>query len=179
VSSLRSNHTRRYSALIAPLVLCWSLAPCELRAQEQTSFRALTVVAGPANYDLAGTGWSWSAAARLDLPLAHVLMVEPGVGFFTYDAQFGDRFTYLLPEVSLQLQYPGHRIRPYVGIGGGAAFLLQGQGDSEPSVHAAVGLRAAVGSGWGIRGEGRVRNITVFQANNSILEFGVGLSRHF
>lgn len=106
--------------LAAALVVLAS-AP-ELPAQTELPSRNFAVVAGPANYDLSGTGWSWSAAARLDLSLSRLLLLEHGIGFFTYDSQFDSRTSYLLPEVSLQLQYPGLSVRPYVGVGAGGAF---------------------------------------------------------
>jgi hypothetical protein len=179
VLTLRSNHSLWGSVLIATLTLYCAVVPHGLWAQDQHSFRGVTVMAGPANYDLSGTGWSWLAAARLELPLGRMLILEPSLGFFTYHSQFASRYWYLLPEISLQIQYPGPRLRPYLGVGAGGAFVLEGIGATEPTVHAAAGLRLAISPAWGLRGEGRARNITVFEANNSILEFVVGFSRRW
>jgi hypothetical protein len=172
----RSTRMPRLALLITAGLLAGSTQA--VWAQNLPESRAVAVVAGPANYDLSGTGWSWSAGAKLDLPLGRALIVEPSLGFFTYDSQFGGS-SMLLPEVSVQLQYPGARLRPYLGVGAGGALVIEGSGSSEPTVHAAVGLRAPVSSGWGLRGEARVRNLTVFQANASILEFVAGFSRNF
>jgi hypothetical protein len=180
MSTLRRNRTGRFTTLMAALALFWTIVPHGLWAQDHHSFRSVAYLAGPANYDLSGTGWSWSAAARLDLPLGRLLVLEPGLGFFTYSSQFfGTRSSFLLPEVSLQLQYPGRRVRPYLGVGGGGALLVQGIGATEPSVHGTVGLRVGMTPAWGVRGEARVRNLSVFEANNSIFEFLAGLSGHF
>ena len=154
-----------------------AVAGGNLLGQERLSSRAVAVVAGPADYDLSGTGWSWSAGARLDLPVAGPLLVEPGLGVFHYDDQFSDRSWYLLPEVSVQLQYPGRGVRPYVGVGGGWAWAVQGPGNSDLSVHAALGVRIDPKPSWGLRTEARMRNISGFEGNNSILEFVVGYSR--
>jgi Outer membrane protein beta-barrel domain len=173
-----------------------------LTAQEQ-SWRGLGLLAGPAEYDLSGTGWSWTAAARFDLPVGRVLVVEPGVGFFTYQtqpvepvvagaqarqasllavpravsAETTNRNSFLLPEVSVQLQYPGTRIRPYLGVGAGGALAVGGARGTDVTVHGALGVRAALGRSWTVRGEGRARNISGFEANNSIVEFLVGVNR--
>ncbi len=146
-------------------------------AQEHRNMWAAALVGGPTNYDLSGTGWSWGVAGRLDVPLARFLLLEPGLGFFTYRAQFDARFSFVLPELSLQAQLPGRTVRPYIGVGGGGAFVVRGPGDSEPTVHAAIGVRTLVTPHWGLRFEGRARNITVFEGNNSMLEFGFGISR--
>ena len=164
--------------LVAVIVILAS-AP-NLPAQTELPSRSFAVVAGPANYDLSGTGWSWSAAARLDLPLGRLLLVEPGIAFFTYDSQSDTRTYYLFPELSLQLQYPGSSLRPYVGVGAGGAFVLEGGPGSstEPTVHGALGLRMAVTERWGLRTEARFRNITL-DANASIFEIVLGFSRAF
>jgi hypothetical protein len=164
---------------LAAAIVVLASAP-DLPAQEEFPSRNLTFVAGPAEYDLSGTGWSWSVAARLDLPLGRLLLLEPGIGFFTYNSQFDSRTSYLFPEVSLQLQYPGSSVRPYVGVGAGGAFVLEGGPGSstEPTVHAALGLRLGVNERWGLRTEARFRNIT-FDANASIFEIMLGFSRAF
>jgi hypothetical protein len=180
----------------AVALLCALASVSNLGAQERPLARALAIVAGPAEYDLAGVGRSWTAAARLGIPLTPALRLEPGVGFFTYGSQFGgDRLSFLLPEVTLQLQYPGRRVQPYLGVGAGAAYMIEGYDQSvdpfwgdldlsveprlEPSAHAAVGLRAGVARNWGILGEARVRNISFFKGNKSIVEFVLGAARYF
>jgi hypothetical protein len=180
----------------AALAVFCALAPAaNLGAQDTPLARRVAVVAGPAEYDLAGTGWSWTAAARIGIPLTSALVLEPGLGFFTYSSQFfQDRISFLLPEVTLQLQYPGQRVQPYLGVGAGAAYMIEGYDHSlvpgwglnldaepriEPSAHAAVGLRAGVVQNWGVVGEARVRNISFFKANNSVIEFMFGFTRRY
>src|SRR5688572_2149916 len=80
-----STHGLRSAAVVVGVAaLAGGAVPRGLGAQDWHASRGLAVVAGPANYDLSGTGWSWAAAARLDMPLARVLLLEPGLGFFTY-----------------------------------------------------------------------------------------------
>jgi hypothetical protein len=189
------SSTRSWRVALA--LVCTLAAVPTLRAQDRPLARVLALVAGPAEYDLAGTGRSWTAAARLGIPLTSALVLEPGLGFFTYSSQFsGDRVSFFLPEVTLQLQYPGQRVQPYLGVGAGAALMIEGYDQSlgsfgplwgdldlsaepriEPSAHAAVGLRAVVGQNWGVLGEARVRNISFFKANNAIMEVVLGFTR--
>jgi hypothetical protein len=196
VQNIRTASLRFALMLFTPVFACVT----ELSAQQMG--RGVGLLAGPAEYDLNGTGWSWAAAARVDLPVGRMLIVEPGLGFFTYQVQTAEplfagaehrgasflavprppdaepvRSSMLLPEISLQLQYPGHRVRPYIGIGGGGAFPVQGSGGSDVTVHGALGLRAALGHSWTLRGEGRARNISGFAANNSIVEILLGVNR--
>ena len=190
---IRSSIQRCGATLAA---ICTLVQVTDLAAQDRPSTREFAIVAGPANYDLAGTGWSWAAAARLGIPLTSVLRLEPGLEFFTYSSQFLDRVSFLLPEVTLQVQYPGQWMQPYLGVGAGAAYLIEGHDQPlgapwddfyldtedpriEPSAHAAVGLRAGVAQNWGVLGEARVRNISFFKANNSITEFMLGFTRLF
>jgi hypothetical protein len=72
----------------ALVVFCALASVANLAAQERSLARRLAVVAGPAEYDLAGNGRSWTAAGRLGIPLTSVLLLEPGLGFFTYSSQF-------------------------------------------------------------------------------------------
>ena len=89
----------RYSAAVACAVLLAALRTTpQAVAQGRDGLHHLAVVAGPVNYDLSGTGWSWGAGARLDLPLARILTVEGGITYFQYEAQFGSRVSYVFPE---------------------------------------------------------------------------------
>jgi hypothetical protein len=191
------GRARSWRAALA--LFCALAAVPTLRAQDSPFPRVLALVAGPAEYDLAGNGWSWTAAVRLGIPLTSALVLEPGLGFFTYSSQFGgDRVSFFLPEVTLQLQYPGQRVQPYLGVGAGAALMIEGYDQSlgslgpiwgeldlsaepriEPSAHASVGLRAEVVQNWGVLGEARVRNISFFKANNAIMEVVLGFTRRF
>jgi hypothetical protein len=136
---------------------------------------AIAFLGGPSSYDLAGTGTAGFGAVRFDLPSGRALVFEPGLTVFRYSTSAGERITYLLPELGVQVQVPGGPVRPYVGGGLGFSEFLSGRGQSDLTLHAAAGLRADVGAGWGLRGEVRVRSIDPFAGSTA--DFGVGLSR--
>jgi hypothetical protein len=150
--------------------------PAERRPSEPRR-PAVALLAGPSPYDLAGTGTGFAAALRFDFPSGRLLVFEPGIGFFRYENQSGDRITYLLPELSVQIQVPSGAVRPYVGGGIGFSEFLSGRGSTFVTLHAATGLRVDLGADWGLRGEWRLRSIDPFTGNTSDLLLGV--SRRF
>jgi hypothetical protein len=169
----------RYSAAVACAVLLAALRTTpQAVAQGRDGLHHLAVVAGPVNYDLSGTGWSWGAGARLDLPLARILTVEGGITYFQYEAQFGSRVSYVFPEIGAHLVVPTRVLRPYLLVGGGAALSLEGGAGTDLAVHAGIGVRTAGDGAYGARIEGRFRNITL-SANASLLEVFAGLSRRW
>lgn len=77
----------------------------------------LSLAAGPSPYDLSGTGTGRAAGIRVDWQPLGWLVVQPGMGFFSYDSQFSNRTSYLFPELSLQAQArvvlaSGHSLAP-------------------------------------------------------------------
>ncbi len=171
------NVVRRHRPLyVLGVVMCATVgAPRSGAAQVERHGRALAIVAGPFQYDLSGTGTSVFGAARVELPLGSVVVVEPGLTVGRYDAQFGSTVTLLFPEIQLQLQSRGS-VSPYLGVGAGPAFAFsEGASDSELALSTAVGLRVRTQSGWGVRGELRVRAIDPFAGTTA--EWGLGVSR--
>jgi hypothetical protein len=162
-----------FAALLAPLYTVPRAA-----AQHADGLRHVAVVAGPVSYDLSGTGWSWGAATRMDLPLARFLSLEGGLTYFQYDAQFGTHVAYLFPEIGAHLVLPTPILRPYLLAGSGAAFSARGGAGTDMTVHAGIGVRTAGHGRYGARIEARFRNITL-SANESLLEGFVGLSRRW
>jgi hypothetical protein len=114
-------------------------------------------------------------ALRFDLPSSKYLIFEPGLAVFRYRSQADVVITYLLPEVSLQVQAPPGPVRPYLGGGIGYSEFLSGRGQNEVTLHAAVGLRLDLGGAWGFRGEARLRSIDPFHGNT--FDLGLGLAR--
>jgi hypothetical protein len=134
---------------------------------------AISVLAGPSPYDLAGTGTGFAAAVRVDVPSGRILIIEPGVGFFRYRNDADRTVSYILPELSLQVQVPSRVVRPYAGAGVGFAEFLSGRGTTFATLHAAGGVRIDLGSVWGIRGEVRLRAIDPFKGNTTDLTAGI------
>jgi hypothetical protein len=157
-----------------------ALAAAPLQAQRrlgESSDRrpALAVLGGPSPYDLSGTGTGGFGAVRLEVPSGRLLVFEPGIAVFRYRSQADESITYLLPEVSAQVQVVGGPIRPYLGGGIGFTEFLSGRGQSKFTLHGAAGLRIAIAGGWGLRGEARLRSIDPFHGNT--FDLGVGLGK--
>ena len=95
--------------VLSLILLASAVAPDSTQAQVQQSGRALAVVGGVVQYDLSGTGTTGFGAARLEVPLTSVVLLEPGLSFSRYDAQFGSSVSLLFPEVQIQLQGRGSR----------------------------------------------------------------------
>ncbi|MGH2392720.1 MAG: hypothetical protein ACRDGH_04365, partial [Candidatus Limnocylindria bacterium] len=94
-------------------------APVTAAGQTYGSPRSLVIVGGASQYDLSGTGWGPFLAGRASIPWTGPVVLEPGLEVFTYESQFDERHTLLLPVVQLQLARREGRLRPYGGVGGG------------------------------------------------------------
>lgn len=79
---------------------------------------------------------------RVDTEVRRWLVGEAALGFLRPDEQFGQRNTYLIPEVMLQLQIPTRVFRPYFGAGVGT--FSGGSRGNRRSVAAATGFRISV-----------------------------------
>jgi hypothetical protein len=135
----------------------------------------LSLVAGPSPYDLSGTGTGLAAGLRVDWQPLRWLVVEPGLGFFSYNSQFDDRTSLLFPELSLQAQARLGAVRPFLGVGGGGAVPVSGGGETVATLHAVGGVRAALGNDWGASGEWRIRAVRPWTGNTA--DVLIGLSR--
>lgn len=138
--------------------------------------RAVSLVAGPSSYQLSGSGTTFTAAVRFDLPVGHLFVVEPGIGYFQYRTAFKQSIKYLLPEVGLQFQPVRGPVRPYLGVGAGFSEYLTGPGSSPGTVHAAAGVRAWLSRSYGLRAEVRVRGLDPFSGQR-MTDFTIGLSK--
>ena len=166
----------RVPAIVTATVLAVLLVHRPSAAQTQTSGTAIALVAGPFQYDLSGTGTSVFGAARLEIPLARYLLLEPGLTFGRYDAQFGSAVSLLFPEVQIQVGGTRGQVNPYLGAGVGPAFAFSnGASDTELALSGAVGVRVRLTREWGARAELRVRAIDPFAGTTA--EWGLGISR--
>lgn len=118
---------------------------------------AVTVAAGPATYDLSGTGWSGVAELHVERGLTSWLRVEVGGGAFRYTTQGDSKVTMLIPDASLVVQAQG-RVPVYLGVGGGYSVVTSGSQPDELSLHAVAGVSYDVGSVV-LRPEVKVRTI--------------------
>lgn len=161
---------------IVGLALVLGVAAMANRAVAQQASRIdLGIAAGPSPYDLSGTGTAFAAGIRAPWQAQRWLVIEPGVGFLSYDEQFGDRITYLFPELSLQGQLHFGRARPFLGGGVGAAFVVGGEGETVETLHGVLGTRLDMSPDWTVSGEFRVRAVKPWAGNTA--DFLLGLSR--
>lgn len=162
------------------LLLVATPAHAQLRRSDQPERAprpqpAVSILGGPAPFDDdVQTGTGLAAGLRFEFPASRFVLIEPGIGFFRYRTELGDRISYLLPEIGVQLQAPLPVVRPYVGAGLGFSEFLDGRGKSFLTLHAAGGVRIALAAGWGLRAEARARTIDPFKLK--AVDLGVGLS---
>jgi hypothetical protein len=133
----------------------------------------VSVAGGPSGYDLSGTGTALAVGAQLPWRPGRPFVVEPAVMFFTYSSQFETRINYLMPEVSLQAEAELKRVRPFAGVGLGAALRISGPSETDLTLHATAGMRVELSRTWGLRGELRVRSIDPWVGSTADFLFGV------
>lgn len=159
----------RVAICLAGLV---TLGPVSAGLAQSDHRSEVSLVLGPAPYDLAGTGTG--ATARLGLSWAlgrGGLALEPSLGVL---AASGNNL--LLPEISLAAAAGHGRFRPYFGAGAGAAWAFDGNGPAwRATLHAMVGARLALSDGWGLRAELRARSVDPW--SGEIVDLGVGFTR--
>ena len=124
----------------------------------------VVVGAGVSAYDLSGTGTVGIATAGVTFAPTAYMLIEPSMTFLRYDPQLagGQHVAYLFPEVSVQAQIPGGAIRPYLGVGIGAAATIEGPSDHALTLNGGLGVRVWTGARWGARLEGRLRSVEPF-----------------
>lgn len=174
-SSTRSENAMRHIFAVVTLAVML-VAFTEAAAAQAPAAKSLevSVAGGPSDYDLSGTGTALAVGAQLPWRPGRPFVVEPGVMFFTYSSQFETRISYLMPEVSVQVQAELKRVRPFAGVGAGAAFRISGPNETELTLHATAGMRVELSRAWGLRGELRVRSVDPWVGTTADFLFGVG-----
>lgn len=166
-----SGRITRHIALAIGMGLVLSAEPASAQMGKALN---VTVSAGIAEYDLSGTGTTGVGALTLSIPLFSFLTIDPSVGFLRYEPQLsGSSTTFLLPEVSARLQAPGDRLNPYLALGGGMAAVVGGNGDSDFTLHAALGTYLWFNQSWAIRPEARIRGIDPFVGTTADVTLGL------
>jgi len=171
---LRPSRCLTGAALIAAL-LAFPGGPLAAQLSRRI---AVGIVAGPTRYDLSGTGTTMTGGLRLDLTGYPFLVIELGLGYLHYRPQGGAGLTYLLPEISAQLQTTLGAARPYLGVGIGVAEPSSGTITSNlQTLLATAGVRIDVDRHWILRAEGRLRSVDPFKG--SMLDVTAGIGRRF
>jgi hypothetical protein len=144
----------------------------------QAPERTVGVLAGFSHYDLARTGTAPVAALRVGLPVGGPFLVEPGIGYLTYDGRSRGRVHHLLPEVQLRVARPGRRLTPYLGLGAGVSVEGRpGPAVTELTVSGATGVMVRLGGGVHLVAELRMRAIDPWAGRT--VDWGLGLARRF
>lgn len=165
---------QRYLVPVVVLALLTVLTPRICVGQG----RALALVGGAWEYDLSGTGTSGFGGLRLELPMDRFLVIEPGLTYARYSTQFALAVNYLLPEIQVQLQIPGRRVRPFLGGGLGLAYAwAAGANATDLSLSGSAGARVRLTGLWSARAELRVRSIDPF--HGTVAERTLGIARRF
>jgi hypothetical protein len=158
----------RFATCVACLV---AFGPVTAGLAQSNDRPELSLLLGPAPYDLGGTGTGGAGRLGVSWGLADRVVLEPSLGVF---AASGNNM--FLPEVSLELAAGRGRFRPYLGAGAGAAWAFDGNGSAwRATLHAMVGARVGFPGGWGLRAELRAR--TVDPWTGETVDFGVGVTR--
>ncbi len=174
-ASRESRVARRQCARLgATLAVAVSLlAPVTALAQTGSRL-TLSGLAGPSPYDLSGTGTGFAAALEFNWRPTPGLVIEPGITYFTYQAQFSQQIHYLMNELSVQGELPLGRVRPFLGGGAGFAQVLNEENEEAVgTLHAVVGLRVDLSRTWAVRGEMRARAVRPWTGNTLDILFGL------
>ena len=149
---------------------------CVTSAHAQRENTEVCFSVGPAFYDLSGTGTGIELATGFALrPTSRILVIEPGVSFFTYERDGGERSRWLFYEVSFQAEGRAGQLRPYAGAGfGGGLETVGSDRQSDLTLHLAGGTRIDFGDGYLVRAELRLRSVDPFTGSVAFLGFGFG-----
>jgi len=117
--------------------------------------------AGVSVFQRGGSGVMGIYALRMDMPVWPSLLLDGGVSYARRgsDSVIGDIF---IPGLQIQLQGPLGSAFPYVGLGAG--MTMESRKDDAPddlsfSPSFAVGIRAPLSDGAGLRIEGRLNGV--------------------
>lgn len=125
---------------------------------------SVTLSAGAFQYDRAGANTAPLLAARGELPLTSLFVVEGGLATTRPERRVGGATTLVVPEAQLQALIPaGPWVAPYIGAGVGTAIDRRagaiGSPERELTLSAATGVRYWVSEDRGLRAELRVRRV--------------------
>jgi len=132
----------------------------------------VTVSAGPAEYDLSGTGWSGTGGVQFEYTPDTWWRVEVGSGLFWYRTQGNASVTMLLPEVGFAAEAPPP-LPIYLGVGVGHSLSVRGDQPNDPTVFAAIGLSFRMLGPWRLRPEMRMRIVDPWVGGIGGLTLGV------
>lgn len=150
--------------------------PGRAAAQREAAGTEAGVMIGPSRYDLSGAGTGFSLHAGFAIPLSRrTVLLEPGLGILAYTSEFGNRSSWMFPELTVQVQQRLGRVRPYLGAGIGTGTRgLSGAAHWKFTMLGLGGARVHVAGRWGVRGEFRLRSVDPWRGHTA--DFNVGFT---
>lgn len=160
-------------AVVGAVLLAVIAGAGSVSAQART--RVVSVVGGPAPYDLAGTGTGVAVGMRGDFRPIPYLSGQIGVSYFAYSSSgVPGGYDYVLPEATVMGRIPIGRVAPYLGAGAGVAFELRGHDDESLTLHGVLGANVALARNLETVTEARIRSIDPWTGNTVDLLVGAG-----
>jgi len=84
-----------------------------------------TASAGAIRYHMQGVeGTTWALAARFELPVRQYVIIEPSFTYFRWQPLAGSKVSYVIPELTFEVQGYLGRVHPYLGSGIGWASIF-------------------------------------------------------
>ena len=152
-------------------------AATPLGAQELAPTRHVSFNTGLFQFKLDGNGLAPLLSVRGATPVNNVLLLEGSLLAARPGQDLGTT-TFLIPEFQLQLVVPFTEVKPYFGLGTGAAIDLRdsanGGAKTVITISGAIGVKAWLSGGVGIQGEYRGRGIDP-EFTGSASEYTLGL----
>ena len=173
--------------LIRVLALSVLVACVANTLSAQTPRYETSLAAGISQFDASGTGTAPLGAIRLSGVIASTwLLGDLSFSYASLDEQFSTVNTRTgVFEGQVQAQWPGTRVRPYIGVGGGWLHYFNndaGRGTTPQTASGSVGVRFAVSPAVLLRGEMRLRTWESGQNSgfhSNAAEFTAGLGFAF
>jgi hypothetical protein len=179
IGSIRSS-SRGSGACMAnfnrTVTACGFLLLCSGPAAAQNVWGGIVV--GAADYDLSGTGVVPIAGVSVERYIHRRWRIQTYVAYLQHETTAADTRThYVLPEAQLHVQIvPTRVIRPYIGIGGGAAIQRSGRWHIHPTLSFSSGMRILVTPRWTLGGELRIRSVRPW--TGSTADWSIGIHHH-
>jgi hypothetical protein len=152
------------------LLLLLLAAPSALRAQEESGH--VSLVAGVANWDLAGTGQDVVYGLRVGSPINSNIGWELNASYFHAEDEDAPGATHVfIPELQFQLAHAFSGFTPFVGLGAGASIQKREDEEVLPGFDqefdavidfapsASLGARIRIVDGLALQAEGRLHGI--------------------
>lgn len=156
-------------------LLCMGVLGTDPLVAQVRGKTAVSAYAGRSEYDLSGVGWTAVYGVRVDRDVGGPFVAQFALPLYRYNPYRGSYgISYLLPELSVLLSPRVGPVSPYLGVGPGWSFMVEGGSRHTLTLHAALGLRIDLVANWDVRGEFLARSIDPWHASTADISGGVG-----